>query len=74
MLGSVNRSRLGVAAGTLNTMRQAGSALGVALFGSLIASSFVSGLHVALEISIGLTVVIGGLTLLLGGGGEAKAD
>jgi len=48
--------------------------LGVALFGSLIASSFVSGLHVALAISIGLMVAIGGLTLLLGRPGEAKAD
>jgi len=74
MLGSVDRSRSGVAAGTLNTMRQAGSALGVALFGSLIASSFVSGLHVALAISIGLMVAIGGLTLLLGRAGEAHAD
>jgi DHA2 family methylenomycin A resistance protein-like MFS transporter len=72
MLGSVDRSRSGVAAGTLNTMRQAGSALGVALFGSLIATSFVSGLHVALSISIGLMIAIGGLTLLLGGAGEQR--
>jgi hypothetical protein len=46
-------------------MRQAGSAIGVALFGSLIAGAFVSGLHVALAISIALVVVIVALTPLL---------
>ncbi|MGI8506150.1 MAG: MFS transporter [Solirubrobacteraceae bacterium] len=65
LLGSVERSRSGVAAGTLNTMRQAGSAIGVALFGSLIAGDLVSGLHVALATSVGLVVVIGGLTTML---------
>ena len=58
MLGSVERSRSGVAAGTLNTLRQAGSSIGVALFGSLIASQFIPGLHVALAISIGVVLVI----------------
>jgi DHA2 family methylenomycin A resistance protein-like MFS transporter len=65
MLGSVERSRSGVAAGTLNTMRQTGSALGVALFGSLIAGTFISGLHVALVICIGLVAAIAVLTPLL---------
>ena len=65
MLGSVERSRSGVAAGTLNTMRQAGSSIGVALFGSLIASRFISGVHVSLAISIGLMLVIAALTPLL---------
>jgi DHA2 family methylenomycin A resistance protein-like MFS transporter len=65
LLGSVERSRSGVAAGTLNMTRQAGSAVGVALFGSLIAAGFISGLHIALAISVGLVVVIGGLTVLL---------
>jgi MFS transporter, DHA2 family, methylenomycin A resistance protein len=73
-LGSVERSRSGVAAGTLNTMRQAGSALGVALFGSLIASMFISGLHAALAISIALVGVIAGLTLLLVGGPGRRAE
>ena len=36
LLGSVDRTRSGVAAGTLNTLRQTGSAIGVALFGSLL--------------------------------------
>ena len=70
LLGSVQRSWSGVAAGTLNTLRQAGSAIGVALFGSLIASGFIAGLHVALAVSVGLVVVIGGLATLLAGGGR----
>jgi DHA2 family methylenomycin A resistance protein-like MFS transporter len=70
MLGSVERSWSGVAAGTLNTLRQSGSAIGVALFGSLIATGMVTGLHAALLVSIGLVVVIAGLAPLLGGGGR----
>jgi MFS transporter, DHA2 family, methylenomycin A resistance protein len=35
LLGSVDRSRSGVASGTLNTLRQTGSVVGVALLGSL---------------------------------------
>ena len=65
LLGSVDRSWSGVAAGTLNTLRQAGSAIGVALFGSLIASGLIGGLHVALAVSVGLVVVIGALAPLL---------
>jgi DHA2 family methylenomycin A resistance protein-like MFS transporter len=69
LLGSVDRSRSGVAAGTLNTMRQTGSAVGVALFGSLVAGTgrFISGLHVALVIATVLAIVIGALTPLLDG-------
>lgn len=58
LLGSVESSRSGVAAGTLNTLRQTGSAVGVALFGSLIAGALVAGTHVALLISIGLLAAI----------------
>jgi DHA2 family methylenomycin A resistance protein-like MFS transporter len=61
LLASVDRSRAGVAAGTLNTLRQAGSAVGVALFGSLVAGRFVPGFHVALWISVGLVTVTGAL-------------
>jgi MFS transporter, DHA2 family, methylenomycin A resistance protein len=51
-LGSVERPRSGVAAGVLNSARQTGSVLGVALFGSLIGqNTFLSGLHAALIIS-----------------------
>ena len=70
LLGSVDRSWSGVAAGTLNTLRQAGSAIGVALFGSLIASGLVGGLHVALAVSLALVVVIGGVASLLAGAGR----
>src|SRR5215472_2608408 len=53
LLGSVEKARSGVAAGVLNSTRQTGSVLGVALFGSLIAQSgaVVSGAHAALVIS-----------------------
>ncbi|HXO09000.1 MAG TPA: hypothetical protein VN880_13260, partial [Solirubrobacteraceae bacterium] len=70
LMGSVDRTRSGVAAGTLNTLRQTGSAIGVALFGSLIASGLVGGLHVALAVSLALVVVIGGVASLLAGAGR----
>jgi DHA2 family methylenomycin A resistance protein-like MFS transporter len=60
LLGSVEKSRSGVAAGVLNSTRQAGSVMGVALFGSLIggANAFIPGLH--------LSVIIAALLFLLG--------
>jgi len=53
LLGSVEKSRSGIAAGVLNSTRQTGSVLGVALFGSLIgqSSAFMAGTHAALVIS-----------------------
>jgi DHA2 family methylenomycin A resistance protein-like MFS transporter len=53
LLGSVDPSRSGIAAGVLNATRQTGSVLGVALFGSLIAQSgaFILGLRLSLVIS-----------------------
>jgi DHA2 family methylenomycin A resistance protein-like MFS transporter len=56
LLGSVEKSRSGVAAGVLNATRQTGSVLGVALFGSLVgrSSAFMSGLHASLLISAGV--------------------
>jgi DHA2 family methylenomycin A resistance protein-like MFS transporter len=53
LLGSVEKSRSGIAAGVLNSTRQTGSVLGVALFGSLIgqSSAFMAGTHAALAIS-----------------------
>lgn len=61
LLGSVEKSRSGVAAGVLNATRQTGSVLGVALFGSLVgqAEAFVTGVHEALIISTGLLLVAG---------------
>ncbi|WP_092574704.1 MFS transporter [Rhizobium lusitanum] len=56
LLGSVEKARSGIAAGVLNSTRQTGSVLGVALFGSLIGQpdTFVTGAHTALAISAGL--------------------
>jgi MFS transporter, DHA2 family, methylenomycin A resistance protein len=63
LLGSVDRSRSGIAAGTLFAMRQSGSVIGVALFGSLLAGQFVAGLHIALVISLAV-LATGGLAAL----------
>jgi DHA2 family methylenomycin A resistance protein-like MFS transporter len=57
LLGSADRSRSGVAAGTLNTARQTGSVLGVAVFGSLAAANVVGGLRWSLVISIALALI-----------------
>ncbi len=56
LLGSVDKSRSGIAAGVLNSTRQTGSVLGVALFGSLIgqSSAFMAGTHASLMISAGV--------------------
>jgi DHA2 family methylenomycin A resistance protein-like MFS transporter len=53
LLGSVEKSRSGIAAGVLNATRQTGSVLGVALFGSLVAgnNAFMTGAHASLVIS-----------------------
>jgi DHA2 family methylenomycin A resistance protein-like MFS transporter len=61
LLGSVDRSHSGVASGTLNTARQTGSVIGVGLFGSLAAGHLVSGLRLALVISVGLALLVAGL-------------
>ncbi|MBK5438606.1 hypothetical protein JFV30_17890 [Pseudomonas sp. TH32] len=37
LMGAVDKHRAGIAAGTLNAARQVGAALGVALFGGLLA-------------------------------------
>jgi DHA2 family methylenomycin A resistance protein-like MFS transporter len=53
LLGSVDKSRSGIAAGVLNSTRQTGSVLGVALFGSLLGgSAFILGARAALLISM----------------------
>jgi MFS transporter, DHA2 family, methylenomycin A resistance protein len=53
LLGSVEKSRSGIAAGVLNATRQTGSVLGVALFGSLVGgnNAFMTGAHASLVIS-----------------------
>jgi MFS transporter, DHA2 family, methylenomycin A resistance protein len=58
LLGSVEKSRSGVAAAVLNATRQSGSVLGVALFGSLVgqSGSFMAGLHASLMIAAGVLI------------------
>src|SRR6202050_3453758 len=67
LLGSVEKSRSGIAAGVLNATRQTGSVLGVALFGSLIGQSglFMSGAHHSLMISAAL-LSMGGAVIWYG--------
>jgi DHA2 family methylenomycin A resistance protein-like MFS transporter len=61
LLGSVEKSRSGIAAGVLNSTRQTGSVLGVALFGSLAGQTdaFIAGAHISLVISAGLLLAAG---------------
>jgi MFS transporter, DHA2 family, methylenomycin A resistance protein len=61
LLGSVEKSRSGIAAGVLNATRQTGSVLGVALFGALVgqSSAFMAGLHASLLISAGVLLAAG---------------
>jgi DHA2 family methylenomycin A resistance protein-like MFS transporter len=59
LLGSVEKSRSGIAAGVLNATRQTGSVLGVALFGAPVgqSSAFIAGLHASLIISAAVLLV-----------------
>ena len=66
LLGSVDKNRSGIAAGTLNTARQAGSTLGVSLFGSLAAVDLVAGMRTSVVISIALALVVGVLGAAVG--------
>ena len=57
-LSSVDASRAGIASGVLNSARQVGGMLGVAIFGYLIrdtaAAAFMRGMHVAIGIAVAL--------------------
>ena len=64
LLSSVEKTQSGMASGILNTVRQAAGAIGVALFGSLMAGDLVSGMRAAFAISavlLGLACVASGL-------------
>jgi DHA2 family methylenomycin A resistance protein-like MFS transporter len=67
LLGSVDKARSGIAAGVLNSTRQTGSVLGVALFGALIgqAHAFLFGVRAALIVSA-LLLIAAAAAILLG--------
>ena len=74
LLASAGRSRSGVASGTLTTLRQSGSMIGVALFGSLSAGNgFYPGLHVAAAISLAVLLLSAFLTRLTGATASERA-
>jgi len=61
VVGAAGRQHAGVASGVLNTARQAGGALGVALLGSLLAAS-----GAGLALSVPLGVAAAGLLAAVG--------
>jgi MFS transporter, DHA2 family, methylenomycin A resistance protein len=62
LLGSVTSAQSGIASGTFTAFRQTGSVLGVALFGSLLASLHaVAGLEVTFAIAAGLIAIVAAL-------------
>ncbi|MBD8898160.1 MFS transporter [Rhodanobacter sp. DHG33] len=65
VLSSVPRTRSALAAGVLNTARQAAGAVGVAAFGTLAGGDIVRGLHMASLLSAAL-LVLAALTTMLG--------
>ena len=67
LLGSVETSWSGIAAGTLNTGRQTGSVLGVALFGSLAVGGLTAGLRITLVISAVLALIVAALAVCVDG-------
>lgn len=67
LMSTVTAGTAGLASGIQNTARQAGALLGVAVFGSVLASlTFATGLHAAFGIMVAIEVagLAGGLTLL----------
>lgn len=74
LLGSVEKARSGLAAGVLNSTRQTGSVLGVALFGSFVAqkAEFIAGARVALIISAAL-LMVAALAIWIGGRGQSES-
>ena len=57
LLSTVPRPRSGIASGVLNTVRQAGGAIGVALFGSFLARSAVQGIQLAFVASAAVVAI-----------------
>jgi MFS transporter, DHA2 family, methylenomycin A resistance protein len=74
LLGSVEKSRSGIAAGVLNATRQTGSVLGVALFGSLVGgdSAFIPGARASLVISA-VVLIVGAVAIVVGAAKERQS-
>jgi MFS transporter, DHA2 family, methylenomycin A resistance protein len=74
LLGAVEKNRSGIAAGVLNSTRQIGSVLGVALFASLIshANGFLPGVRSSLIISA--ILLLGGAVTILTCGEKRNVD
>ncbi|GAA2077659.1 MFS transporter [Streptomyces albiaxialis] len=62
MLDSVDAGRAGTAAAVLNTSRQVGGALSVALFGTLVTGDFAAGMRVSLLLAAALVLAAATLT------------
>jgi MFS transporter, DHA2 family, methylenomycin A resistance protein len=65
LLGSVATARSGLASGTLNTARQTGSVIGVALFGALASANLITGLRHDLVIAVAAAVAAAALTVAM---------
>ncbi len=63
LLEDVDAERAGMAGGVLNSVRQTGGALAVAVFGSLVGHSFTAGMRMSLLIALGLLAL--GITAAL---------
>jgi DHA2 family methylenomycin A resistance protein-like MFS transporter len=57
VLSTVDHTRSRIASGLLNAVRQTGGAVGVALFGAMMATDMVQGVQIALMGCAGLLVV-----------------
>lgn len=65
VLSSAPATHSGVASGALTTARQAGSVVGVALFGSLAAGHLVTGLRTSLVVSVALCAAVIALAVVV---------
>jgi DHA2 family methylenomycin A resistance protein-like MFS transporter len=70
LLDNISPDRAGIAGGVLNSMRQTGGAVAVAVFGGLVAgrTTFVPGLHHSLLIAAALLTMTAAVALSLPGG------
>ena len=58
LLASVEKERSGIASGVLNTVRQAGGALGVAVLGSFLSAHGIAGLRLSFIVSAALMLAV----------------